>query len=45
VISVAAQTPDLLTCQNVDLLWRLAEAFVGAEKLQRARDAYTYVLA
>jgi tetratricopeptide (TPR) repeat protein len=44
VISLAAQTPDLLTCQNVDLLWRLAEAFAGTQKLQRARDAYTYVL-
>jgi hypothetical protein len=44
VISVAAQTPDPLTCRNVDLLWRLAEAFVGAQKVQRARDAYAYIL-
>jgi thioredoxin-like negative regulator of GroEL len=45
VINVAAATPDLLTCQNVDLLWRLAEAFAGSQKLPRARDAYGYVLA
>lgn len=45
VISEAAVAPDLLTCQNVDLLWRLAEAFAGAQKPERARDAYAYVLA
>lgn len=45
VINVAAAAPDLLTCQNVDLLWRLAEAFAGSQRLPRARDAYAYVLA
>jgi len=45
VINVAAAAPGVLTCQNVDLLWRLAEAFASSQKLPRARDAYAYVLA
>jgi tetratricopeptide (TPR) repeat protein len=45
VITVAASAPSLLTCQNVDMLWRVAEAFAETKRLQRARDAYGYVLA
>ncbi|AEQ51027.1 tetratricopeptide repeat protein [Pelagibacterium halotolerans] len=44
VVSIAANMPELLTCTNVDLLWRLAEAFVETGNVQRAVDAYTYVL-
>ena len=44
VVTVAANMPDLLTCTNVDLLWRLAEAFIETDNLQRGIDAYTYVL-
>lgn len=44
VISVAANYGDLLTCENVDNLWRLAEAFANTDNKTRAIDAYTYVL-
>lgn len=44
VIAVAANMPDLLTCANVDLLWRLADAFIETDNVQRGIDAYTYVL-
>ncbi len=44
VISIAANTPQLLTCANVDYLWRLAEAFAQTDRTPRAVDAYTYVL-
>ena len=44
VLSVATETPGLLTCMNVDVLWRVAEAFAKTEQPDRARDAYTYVL-
>ena len=44
VISIAANMPDLLTCANVDLLWRLAQAFIETDNLERGVDAYSYVL-
>ncbi|QQR38627.1 tetratricopeptide repeat protein [Devosia rhizoryzae] len=44
VISIAANTPDLLTCDNVDFLWRLAEAFAQKDNASRAVDTYSYVL-
>lgn len=44
VVSLAAETPSLLTCSDVDILWRVAEAFAGTDRAMRARDAYTYVL-
>ncbi|HEV7337755.1 MAG TPA: hypothetical protein VGO06_17430 [Bosea sp. (in: a-proteobacteria)] len=45
VIRIGTETPALLTCANVDALWRVAEAFVRTERMDRARDAYSYVLA
>ncbi|WP_323013992.1 tetratricopeptide repeat protein [Devosia sp.] len=45
VISVAANHPDLLVCTSVDNLWRLAEAFVRRDRLERALDSYRYILA
>jgi len=45
VISVAANHPDLLVCASVDNLWRLAEAFVRRDRLDRAMDSYRYILA
>lgn len=45
VLSVAANYPDLLTCESIDNLWRLAEAFASTGNTQRAVDAYSYVLA
>lgn len=45
VIRIGTETPALLTCANVDALWRVAEAFVRTDRMDRARDAYSYVLA
>jgi tetratricopeptide (TPR) repeat protein len=45
VIRIGTETPALLTCANVDALWRVAEAFVQTERRDRARDAYSYILA
>jgi tetratricopeptide (TPR) repeat protein len=44
VIRIGTETPALLTCANVDALWRVAEAFVQTGAPERARDAYAYVL-
>jgi len=44
VVSIAAQTPDLLTCTSVDNLWRVAEAFIKTDKAPRGLDAYKYIL-
>ncbi|MEJ8309611.1 tetratricopeptide repeat protein [Agrobacterium larrymoorei] len=44
VLGVASENPGLLTCSEVDVLWRVAEAFARTEKPERARDAYGYVL-
>ncbi|MDQ0454921.1 tetratricopeptide (TPR) repeat protein [Rhizobium paknamense] len=44
VITKAAATPSLLNCNDVDVLWRVAEAFARTERPSRALDAYRYVL-
>ena len=44
VVDLAARTPDLLTCDNVDVLWRVADAFGNTARLPRAMDAYGYIL-
>lgn len=44
VVRLGAETPSLLTCSDADVLWRVAEAFVKTERLQRAKDAYGYML-
>lgn len=44
VIRVGAANPSLLTCSEVDVLWRVAEAFAKTQRADRARDAYRYVL-
>lgn len=44
VLSVATENPDLLTCVNVDVLWRVAEAFSKTDQPNRTRDVYTYLL-
>ncbi|WP_454011358.1 cellulose synthase [Aquamicrobium terrae] len=44
VIRVAADFPSLLTCSDVDVLWRVAEAFAASQKPDRAKDAYLYIL-
>ena len=44
VVQIAAATPSLLTCADVDVLWRLAEAFARSDRADRARDVDVYVL-
>jgi len=44
VVKIAAENPSLLTCSEVDVLWRVAEALASTDKASRARDAYLYVL-
>ena len=44
VVSIAAATPTLLTCADVDVLWRVAEAFGKTSRTMRARDVGTYIL-
>lgn len=44
VIRIASENPSLLTCSEVDVLWRVAEAFASTDKQGRARDAYLYIL-
>ncbi|RYE32393.1 MAG: hypothetical protein EOP23_12535 [Hyphomicrobiales bacterium] len=44
VIRLGTETPAMLTCANVDALWRVAEALIQTSKPERARDAYAYVL-
>jgi len=44
VLTVATESPGLLTCTNVDVLWRVAEAFARTDQSTRTRDVYTYLL-
>ncbi|MGV3553584.1 cellulose synthase [Rhizobium sp.] len=44
VVDLAARAPTLLTCEDVDVLWRVADAFGRTARLPRAMDAYGYIL-
>ena len=44
VIRLASSTPSLLTCSEIDMLWRVAEAFAKTGRPQRAQDDYRYIL-
>lgn len=44
VVRLGAETPSLLTCSDADVLWRVAEAFVKTDRVQRAKDAYGYMI-
>ncbi|MCX5578500.1 cellulose synthase [Kaistia terrae] len=44
VVSIGSATPSLLTCADVDVLWRVAEAFGKSDRTSRARDVGTYIL-
>lgn len=44
VIRIASEVPQLLTCAEVDVLWRVGSAFARTERFERARDVYRYVL-
>ncbi|MEO3385376.1 cellulose synthase [Mesorhizobium sp. CAU 1741] len=45
VIRLGSENPHLLTCGDVDVLWRVAEAFARTDRPARASDAYSYILA
>ncbi|WP_421566068.1 tetratricopeptide repeat protein [Ochrobactrum sp. EDr1-4] len=44
VINLAAGSPEMLTCNEVDVLWRLSEAFAKVDKGNRALDGYLYII-
>ncbi|OBQ70108.1 tetratricopeptide repeat protein [Mesorhizobium erdmanii] len=44
VIRIGSANASLLTCGDVDVLWRVAEAFARTKREDRARDAYLYIL-
>ncbi|WP_245515994.1 hypothetical protein [Ancylobacter aquaticus] len=44
VLRIATETPGMLVCGNMDVLWRVAEAFVRTEAAARAKDVYAYIL-
>jgi hypothetical protein len=44
VVTIGAETPALLTCSDIEVLWRVAEAFANTDRAQRADDAYSYIL-
>ena len=44
VVRVATETPSLLTCSEVDVLWRLARAFFETDREPRTIDVYRYIL-
>jgi hypothetical protein len=44
VIDVGSANPPLLNCSEIDVLWRVAEAFASTDRPQRAVDAYGYIL-
>lgn len=44
VLTIAGQTPSLLVCGRVDVLWLVADAFIATNKPSRAGDVYSYIL-
>ncbi|WP_334176487.1 hypothetical protein, partial [Pseudoxanthobacter sp.] len=44
VLTIANQTPALLVCGRMDVLWLVADAFAATDKKARAKDVYTYIL-
>jgi cellulose synthase operon protein C len=45
VIDIAAANKMLMTCNDIDALWRTAEALVRTDDEPRALEAYRYILA
>lgn len=44
VIALATENQDLLVCREMDVLWRVAEAFASADDSERAIEVYRYIL-
>ncbi|MEE2951239.1 MAG: hypothetical protein VYD57_08280 [Pseudomonadota bacterium] len=43
-LAVAQKRPGLLVCAEIDVLWRVGEAFAKSDDLARAFDLYRYIL-
>jgi tetratricopeptide (TPR) repeat protein len=44
VLSIADASPSILTCDNIEVLWRVAEAFARTGSEQRSVDAEAYIM-
>jgi len=44
VLSIAEENEQILTCEDADSLWRVAEAFAMTGRRDRAFDAYAYLV-
>lgn len=44
VVDIAAATPGLMTCGNLDAIWRTAEALAATDDEPHAVEAYRYIL-
>ncbi|ORE93148.1 hypothetical protein [Acuticoccus yangtzensis] len=44
VLQIAEANEQILTCEDPDSIWRVAEAFAETGRPQRAFDAYVYVI-
>jgi cellulose synthase operon protein C len=44
VVRLGSENPSLLTCTEIDVLWRVAEGFAETDRASRAADAYRYIL-
>lgn len=44
VLRIASENEQILTCEDPDSLWRVAEAFAATGRPQRAYDAYAYIV-
>ncbi|GAB5373704.1 MAG: hypothetical protein AcusKO_01660 [Acuticoccus sp.] len=44
VLRLAERNERILTCEDVDSIWRVAAAFAATGRPQRAYDAYAYVI-
>ncbi len=44
VLAIAEANERILTCEDVDSIWRVAEAFAETGRPQRAYDAYAYII-
>lgn len=45
VVAAAQKAPTILTCDNIDILWNVGEAFSKTGDLARSFDLYSYILA
>jgi tetratricopeptide (TPR) repeat protein len=45
VVALATDSQDLLVCREIDVLWRLADAFASLEDKDQALSVYRYILA